>query len=182
MTSRRDAPPASPAGAHARVADVWRRAGVRRFSKYAAGSVVAFAVSNLVFLVCYGLGWTSPQVASVLSFTAGVPVNYVLNRRWAWQRRGRPTLRGELVPYGGVVAFSIAATALGTWATDRWLQAVDVPRAVQVVIVDVAFIAINGGLFLTKYVLLDRLVFTERRATTARPAGDDRAPDVERVP
>lgn len=141
-----------------------RRPGVRRFSKYAVGSMVAFGASNVAFLLCYGTGWTSPQVASVLSFVAGIPVNYVLNRRWAWQRRGRPAMRDELVPYAAVVALSVTATALGTWGVDRLLTEADLARAVKVALVDLAFLAINGGLFLAKYVLLDRLVFRDRSA------------------
>jgi len=182
MTSRRDAPTASPNGALARLACLRDRPGVRRFSRYAVGSVVAFGASNLAFLVLYGLGWTSPQVASVLAFAAGIPVNYVLNRRWAWQRRGRPALRAELLPYSGVVALSVVSSAAGTWAVDRWLQSVDLPRAVEVLLVDATFIAINGGLFLAKYVLLDRLVFRDR--PTTGPPGDHGRPavDIERVP
>lgn len=181
MTSRRDSPSTPSTGTRARLADLWNRPGVRRFSRYAVGSVVAFGASNLAFLLLYGLGWTSPQVASVLAFAAGIPVNYVLNRRWAWQRRGRPALRAELLPYSGVVALSVVSSAVGTWAVDRWLQSVDLPRAVEVILVDATFIAINGGLFLAKYVLLDRLVF--RDPTTPRPADHDRpVADAGRVP
>lgn len=181
MTSRRDSPSTLSTGTRARLADLWDRPGVRRFSRYAVGSVVAFGASNLAFLLLYGLGWTSPQVASVLAFAAGIPVNYVLNRRWAWQRRGRPALRAELLPYSGVVALSVVSSAVGTWAVDRWLQSVDLPRAVEVVLVDATFIAINGALFLAKYVLLDRLVF--RDPTTPRPADHDRpVADAGRVP
>ena len=187
MTSTRDVPAASRDDAsrddaRARFAGIWTRPGVRRFSKYAVGSAVAFGTSNLAFLLLYGLGWASPQAASVLAFAAGVPVNYVLNRRWAWQRRGRPTLRGEILPYAGVVALSIVASAIGTWAADRWLQSVDLPRAVEVLLVDATFIAINGGLFLAKYVLLDRLVFRDRPTTPPPGARDRSAADVERVP
>lgn len=157
-----------------------RRPGVRRFSKYTVGSVVAFGASNLAFLLCYGSGWTSPQVASVLSFVAGIPVNYVLNRRWAWQRQGRPGMRDELVPYAAVVALSVVATATGTWGADRLLATTDLPRAVKVVLVDAAFVAINGGLFLVKYFLLDRLVFRDRPAA---PSADPRRPsDVGTAP
>lgn len=179
MTSRREAPAAPRTGARRRLADTWDRPGVRRFSKYAVGSVVAFGASNLAFLVLYGLGVASPQVASVLAFGAGIPVNYVLNRRWAWQRRGRPAVRGELLPYAGVVAVSVVASAVGTWAADRWLQSADLPRAVDVLLVDATFVAINGGLFLLKYVLLDRVVF---RPTAVPPGRDRPVVDVERVP
>ncbi len=158
---------------------LWRRPGVKRFSKYAVGSVVAFTASEIVFLLSYGSGWARPQVASVLAFAAGIPVNYVLNRRWAWQRRGRPGLRDELLPYAAVVSLSVVASAAGTWAADRWVQSVTLPRAIDVLLVGATFAAINGGLFLAKYVLLDRLVFRDRPAPTgAHPA----TRDVETVP
>lgn len=172
-----------PATSSSRTADVrsWsRRPGVRRFSKYAVGSAVAFGASNVAFLLCYGSGWTSPQVASVLSFVAGIPVNYVLNRRWAWQRQGRPGMRDELAPYAGVVALSVVATALGTWGVDRLLTSADLPRAVKVLLVDAAFVGINGALFLAKYVLFDRLVFRDRPAPT--PTDDPHRHDVGTAP
>lgn len=144
------------------------RPGLRRFTRYAAGSVIAFAVSNLTFLVLYGLELTSPQVASVLAFTAGIPVNWILNRRWAWQRRGRPGMTDELLPYAAVILVSVAASAVGTWAVDRWLATLTLPRAIQVGLVDATYVGITGGLFLAKYFLLDRLVF--RRRARKRPA------------
>lgn len=155
----------------------WRRPGVLRFSRYAVGSVVAFAVSQLVFLLFYGPRWTSPQVASVLAFGAGAPVNYMLNRRWAWQRRDRPALRRELLPYAGIVSMSVAASAVGTWGVDRWLQSIALPRVAEVIIVGATFALINGGLFLAKYVLLDRLF-----RGGSRDSGDRPVPDAEPVP
>ncbi len=153
--------------------DLWHRPGVRRFSKYAAGSVVAFTTSELVFLLCYGTGWARPQVATVLAFAAGIPVNYVLNRRWAWQRRGRPGLRDEVLPYAAVVSLSVVASATGTWAADRWVQSMTLPHVVDVLVVGATFAAINGGLFLAKYVLLDRLVFRDHPSAPSGPAAHD---------
>lgn len=162
-----------------RVLDALRRPGVLRFSRYAVGSAVAFAASNVVFLLCYGSGMTSPEVASVLAFGVGIPVNYVLNRRWAWQRRGRPGITTELVPYAAVVSLSIVATAVGTSGADHLLASADLNRALTVVLVQATFIGINGGLFLAKYVLLDRMVFRDRPPTRRTDAA---VRDVERVP
>lgn len=122
---------------------------------------MAFGASNVVFLLFYGMGWTSSPVATLLSFAVGIPVNYLLNRRWAWERHGRPALRTEVAPYAAVIAANVAAAALGTWAVDRWLQSADLPRILHVAIVGVTFVAINGGSFLAKYFLLDRLVFRD---------------------
>jgi putative flippase GtrA len=159
--------------------ELWRRPGVQRFSRYTMGSALAFGTSQLVFLAVYGLDLASPEAASVWAFAGGIPVNYVLNRRWAWKRRGRVGVRDELVPYAAVVALSVVASAMGTAAADRWLQPVGLPRLAEVVLVAGTFAVINGGLFLAKYFLLDRLVFGDRR----RRGSDDRRPhDVEPVP
>jgi putative flippase GtrA len=181
MTSRRVSSAATPPRTRRKTPAWTHRPGIRRFSKYAVGSVVAFGASNLAFLLVYGSGLASPQVASVLAFATGIPVNYVLNRRWAWQRRGRPGVRDEVLPYAGVVALSVVATAVGTWGVDRLLSDANLTRAATVVLVDAAFVAINGGLFLAKYFLLDRLVFRDRRVTmdVDQPAA---ASGVERVP
>jgi putative flippase GtrA len=158
--------------------DLRQRPGVQRFWRYALGSVVAFVASEIAFLSVYGSGLGSPQVATLWAFAAGIPVNYVLNRRWAWKRRGRPSLVREILPYAIVIASGIVASAAGTGAVDAWLQSASLHRFVRIALVGLAFAAINGGLFLAKYVLLDRLVFRARRPVAAEP----RRHDVEPVP
>ena len=142
------------------------------------GSVVAFGVSEGIFLSVYGARLAGPQLASVWAFAGGIPVNYVLNRRWAWRVRGRPGLRDELLPYAGVVALSVIGSAVGTQAVDTWLQSVALHRVLEIAIVGATFATINGGLFLAKYVLLDRLVFRVRPSHL--PAEQQR--DAEPVP
>lgn len=162
-----------------RLHDLVHHRGVRRFWRYSMGSVITFAVSQVVFLAVYGFGWASPQVATLWSFAAGIPVNYLLNRRWAWQRRGRPGVRDELLPYAGVIAVSIVASAWGTTAVDQWLRSLSASRLTGVAVVGVTFAAINGGLFVAKYLLLDRLVFRDRPSASDR---DEPPRAVERVP
>lgn len=149
-----------------------RHPGVRRFSRYVLGSGVAFGASQLTFLTLYGLGLAGPEVASVAAFAAGVPVNYVLNRRWAWRRRGRPDLLGELLPYAAVIAVSIVATALGTATAERALAGIALPRVIDVLLVGGTFGAINAALFVVKFTLLDRLVFNRRGRGTDAGGGD----------
>ena len=161
-----------------RLHDLWQRPGVQRFWRYVLGSVVAFAASEIAFLAVYGSGSGSPQIATLWAFAAGVPVNYVLNRRWAWKRHGRPGLRDEVLPYAIVIATSIVASAMGTGAVDTLLQSVSLPPLARIALVGATFAGINGGLFLAKYVLLDRLVFRAR----PRAVDGERQRDVEPVP
>ena len=64
-----------------------------RVTKYTAGSLVAAATSEIVLVVCYGTGLLGTTAASIVAFFAGAVPNYVLNRRWVWQRRGRVPIR-----------------------------------------------------------------------------------------
>src|SRR5947209_6045343 len=74
-----------------------------RFTKYALGSVVAFTTSNIAFAVLYVMN-ASTTVCSIGGFIAGAIPNWILNRRWAWRRRGRPVFGREIVGY---IAISI---------------------------------------------------------------------------
>lgn len=162
-----------------RLHDLWAQPHVQRFWRYAIGSVIASIASQVAFLTVYGLGLGSPLAATVCAFAVGIPINYVLNRRWAWVRRGRPGVRDELLPYVGVIATSIIASAAATDAVDAWLLTVSLPRLAKVGLVGTTFAVVNGGLFLAKYVLLDRLVF---RGRPHPPADESRQRDVEPVP
>src|SRR3984893_3097103 len=73
-------------------ARVTRTALSTRFTKYALGSVVAFTVSNVAFAVFYVMN-AGTTACSVAGFIGGAVPNWVLNRRWAWQREGRPPAR-----------------------------------------------------------------------------------------
>ena len=130
-------------------------------------------------MTVYGLELGSPTAATVCAFAVGIPINYILNRRWAWVRRGRPGLRDELLPYAAVIATSVISSAVATGAVDAWLRTVSLPRLAEVALVGATFAAVNGGLFLAKYVLLDRLVF---RGRSRQPADGPPQRDVEPVP
>ncbi|HEY7440223.1 MAG TPA: GtrA family protein [Acidimicrobiia bacterium] len=139
-----------------------------RFGRYTAGSVVALGTSELVLVLCYSSGWLGTTGASVVAFFAGAIPNYVLNRRWVWERRGRPDFRREVVLYAVVSGLSLVAAALATA-----FAAAIAPggKTAQVVFVAAAYLATYGGLFVAKFIALHLFVF-ER----GRPAWADSAP------
>ena len=131
-----------------------------RFTRYTAGSVVALATSELVLIATYGTGLLGTTPASVLAFFAGAVPNYVLNRSWVWQRRGRLDVRRELLPYLLVSLVSLVAGALATgWAAGLAPDGDTVRSA----FVAGAYLATYGLLFVLKFVAYHYLVFTERK-------------------
>jgi putative flippase GtrA len=128
-----------------------------RLSRYTAGSVIAAAVSEVAFVVTFGLAHAPAVVATVVAFLAGAVPNWVLNRRWAWSRRDRVNPRRELVPYVAIVVATLVVTTAGTAAVAA--AASNLTHWLSVLVVDVAFVVITGTMFVIKFVLFDRVVF-----------------------
>lgn len=149
--------------------------------RYLTGSLVATVASHLSFLVVYALGW-GPRLASVLGFVAGFVPNYQLNRRWTWERDGRSSWRREVLPYVAVVLSALVVVTVGTeWAEAR-ITALGLPRQLEVVAVTVAFAAVNGALFVGKYLIYDRWLFSSGDRPSAGAGAGRRERSRSQVP
>jgi putative flippase GtrA len=140
-------------------------ARTRRLSTYAAGSVVAAVCSEVVLVLCYGVLALAPAVSSTIAWLAGAVPNYWLNRSWTWQRRGRPSLRHEVLPYVAIILATLLLAAAVTKGVDAWLREIDVSDTTRTVAVAAAFLGVYVIMFVVRYLLLDRLF-------RPRPAGD----------
>jgi putative flippase GtrA len=150
-----------------------------RIWRYTVGSVVAAATSAVVFAACYDLGLPTLP-ANVFAFVAGAVPNWVLNRRWAWQRQGRVHVRREVLTYAVISLLSLlASTAATSWADGEAPQLTG-SHTLQVTFVAGAYVLTYAVLFVAKYLLYEFVVFPgepERSRhqvpTTTRP---NRAP------
>jgi putative flippase GtrA len=135
------------------------------WGRYTGASVVAGIISEAVFVVSYWFG-AIPLVASLLAFVAGAVPNYLMNRYWAWQRRGRPDRTRELIPYVLIVIVTALTAILVTTVADRWVHQHVTAHALQVTLVAIAFLATYATMFVLKFVLFDRFIFVDRAAHT----------------
>ena len=142
-----------------------RRHRVRLWGRYTGASVIAGLISEAVFLLTYWLAG-APLLASVLAFVAGAVPNYLMNRYWAWQQRGRPHHRREVLPYAVIVIVTAVTAILVTTAADRWVRDHVDSHAWQVVLVGASFLGTYGAMFVLKFLLFDRFIFVDRRART----------------
>lgn len=145
----------------------------RRLARYTAGSILATIVGQSAFLLVYGVVGAGPRTSSVIAFLAGFLPNYHLNRTWTWGRRGRSSLRGEVLPYVTVIAFSITVASVVTGFVETHAAVLTSSRPVRVALVTLAFAAVNGALFIGKFVVFDRLLFADgaARPRAARDQG-----------
>jgi len=143
---------------------LWRKR-IRLWGRYTGASVIAGVISEGVFVASYWFA-ADPLVASLLAFVAGAIPNYLMNRYWAWQRRGSPDHKREVLPYAVIVVATALVAILVTTAADRWVRDHVAAHHVQVILVGTAFLATYGTMFVLKFVLFDRFIFVDRAART----------------
>lgn len=134
---------------------------LRKVLRYGTGSLVATACSEVTFLLLYGVLGSSTTTASVLGWLAGAVPNYWLNRTWTWGRRGRPSLRHELLPYVAIVAVTLLLAVGATSLVDSALAGTG-SDAVRSALVGGTFLLVYVLVFLLRFFLFDRL-FTEEK-------------------
>ncbi|CAN5274006.1 hypothetical protein BH20ACT3_BH20ACT3_01360 [soil metagenome] len=136
--------------------------------RYAAGSGVATVCSQVTFIVLYGALGAGPAVASVGGWLAGAVPNYWLNRTWTWQRRGRPSMTREVLPYVAIVLATLLLATVATSAVHAGLDSTQVSDRTRLVLVGSTFLGVYGVMFLLRYFMLDRLF---RRVPAGSPPG-----------
>ena len=133
------------------------------FSRYTASSIVALAVSELTLVACYGTGLVGAGAAAVIAFFAGAVPNYLLNRSWVWRRTRRVGLAREFAPY---VLISLAALLLALLGVSVAARVAPGGHAVRTAFVAIAYLVVNGVLFVAKFLAYHLLLFgsTDRGA------------------
>ena len=133
----------------------------KRFSRFivvAAGAVIA---SQITLTVCLGpVGWTAGRSA-VAAWLVGAAVSYVLSR-WAWERKGKPNLLKETLPFWIVaVGTAVVLTLTTKWANQQAI-AMDLTHVKRVLFVDAAYFVANCVTFVTRFLIFHYILFKDR--------------------
>ena len=133
----------------------------KRFSRFivvAAGAVIA---SQATLAICLGpIGWTAGRSA-LTAWLVGAAVSYVLSR-WAWERKGKPNLLKETLPFWIVsVGTAIVLTVTTKWANQRAL-AMGLPDTERVMFAATAYFLANCVTFLTRFLIFHYILFKDR--------------------
>ena len=151
------------------------------FLRYGAGSLVAMGCSEVVLVGSYDLLGAGPLTAAVLAWFAGAVPNYVLNRRWAWRSDpaeggegggsgGRGVRGRKLALYWSITLITAAAAVAATTGMDGWIKDAVTSRGEQSLLLAAAYLFAYGVVFIAKFVLFDRLVFTDGRSRRQVPS------------
>jgi putative flippase GtrA len=137
-----------------------------KVTRYAIGSVVALVTSIVVFAVAYVAG-CSTTVCSITAFVAGAVPNWVLNRRWAWQISGQVAFMREIVGYVVISLLALVASSAATGWTQTQVQGIPAHHGLRVLIVTASYVAVQALLFVAKFIVYERWVFSGRSLRAA---------------
>jgi hypothetical protein len=170
-------------------AALWRKArsnvGIR-FTRFTLVAVASVAASQIALSLLLGPGHQTAGFSGGLAAVIGAGVSYVLSR-WAWERKGRPDLLRETLPFWLV---SVAVWVLLAFAAKIGVHlaaSMHLHGAERIAVADGTYFAANCLTFLLRFLLFHYVLFAdpskkrgsakaELAATASAAAGADAEP------
>ena len=133
---------------------------ILRLWRYGAGSVVAFVTSEVVLAICFSGFQLGGTKSPVIAFFAGAIPNWILNRRWAWQKRGREGVGRETTLYLIVSVINLVLSTAATKVTAELSS--NASQLARDLLVSASYTFSIVVLTILKYFVYDRFVFVDR--------------------
>ena len=139
----------------------------RQFTKFALVAIVSLAASEITLGITYTLGVPSGR-AGLAGWLAGAATSYVLSR-WAWQRKGRPHLLKETLPFwvislGTAVVLSTTTHYAGVYAKSHHIAGF-----AGFAVLGSAYLAANFLTFMTRFLIFHYILFADRGKAAKGP-------------
>jgi putative flippase GtrA len=154
----------------------------KRFSRFAVAAAAALVASQTTLAICLGpVRWTAGRSA-LAAWVAGAGTSYLVSR-WAWERKGRPHLLKETLPFWVVaVCAAIVLTSTTKFANSRAI-AMGFDHTQQVIIACAAFFVANCVTFITRFLIFHYILFADRGSRTVLSGAVGAGPaDAGRLP
>jgi putative flippase GtrA len=177
MTQRVTQAPVSPAAGEglwravpAPLRRLLRSAPGRRLVRFAPAAVLALLATQLTYFVCQ-LANVTAGISGAAGWFAGAAVSYVVSR-WAWERKGRPQLLRETLPFVAVsICVGIALTSVSKVAGYE-ARVIGLHGFDKVVFAQGLYLAGNCVTFVIRFLIFHYLLFADRRPRVPEPSGE----------
>jgi putative flippase GtrA len=154
------------------VGALWRRLRSKvgiRFTRFIVVAAAALSATEIVLTICNSFTNMSATITALLSWFAGAVVSYVLSR-WAWERKGRPDVLRETLPFWVISAMVITILILANKFAYHSASWMNLSGAARVLWVDAVWLGANFVTFLLRFVIFHYVLFAERAPRTAAQA------------
>jgi putative flippase GtrA len=158
-------------------------AGIR-FARFVPAAVAAVITSQVLLAVLNGPFGVSAGTSAIIASMVAAGVSYLMSR-WAWERKGRPDLLRETLPFWAVSIGVWLLLGLVTHFASVWAHSMDLHHWRRVLVVNGAYFVANCVTFVTRFLIFHYLLFNDRqgndRQGKARHAGPTRQAAAQQV-
>jgi putative flippase GtrA len=150
--------------------------GARRFVRFVAAALAAVITSQIVLGLLTGpFNMHSAGAAGVIAAMVAALVSYLMSR-WAWERKGKPDLLRETLPFWVVSLAVWVVLGLTSHFASVWAHSMGYTHLKKHVVVQGAYFLMNCVTFVARFVIFHFVLFAGRAREAAPPMPEELAP------
>ena len=133
----------------------------KRFKRFVLAAIVAVVASQTTLTLSLSMFYISAVLAGFLAWVAGAGASYLMSR-WTWERKGRPRLIKETLPFWFIAACVAVVLTTTTRLASELGNNLGLTHAQSVFFVDAAFFVANCITFLIRFFIFHYLLFVDK--------------------
>ena len=133
----------------------------KRFMRFVPVSLAALGSSQLSLALLVGVIGMSAGTAAFIASIAGAGVGYLLSR-WAWERKGRPDLLRETLPFWVVSVAAWTFLSFISHEASIWSRSMGHSHWEHVAVVNGAYFLANCVTFVARFAIFHYVLFANR--------------------
>jgi putative flippase GtrA len=142
----------------------------KRFFRFVPAAAAAVITSQVVLAILSGPANLGGFTSGVLASIAAAGVSYILSR-WAWERKGRPDLLRETLPFWVISIAVWVILGLTTKLANSWAVSDGLHHLARHLVVNGAYLIMNCVTFVMRFLVFHYVLFAKRGAAVdASPA------------
>jgi putative flippase GtrA len=150
--------------------------GSRRFVRFVAAALAAVITSQIVLGLLTGpFNLHSAGAAGVIAAMVAALVSYLMSR-WAWERKGKPDLLRETLPFWVVSLAVWVVLGLTSHYASVWAASMGYTHVKRHLVVQGSYFLMNCVTFVARFVIFHFVLFAGRDRQTALPLPEELSP------
>jgi putative flippase GtrA len=150
--------------------------GSRRFVRFVAAALAAVITSQIVLGLLTGpFNLHSAGAAGVIAAMVAALVSYLMSR-WAWERKGKPDLLRETLPFWIVSLAVWVVLGLTSHYASVWALSMGYTHVKRHLVVQGAYFLMNCVTFVARFVIFHFVLFAGRDRQAELPLPEELAP------
>jgi putative flippase GtrA len=138
----------------------------KRFMRFVPVALAALASSQITLAVAVGVFGVSAGTSAFIASIVGAGVSYVLSR-WAWERKGRPDLLRETLPFWIVSVGAWIFLSFVSHEASIWSHHMGHTHWEHVAVINGAYLLANCVTFVARFLIFNYVLFASSNKAKA---------------